>query len=109
MLTKRDPFLDAIMIVADRVAVFVCLTAVGSLLMWGVVCRIALRTSDGVAFQLAIEVLTGRTGRVAETLFALTFILAAFGTSLLSFALFALWRRRARVSAGHLRGPQQGV
>lgn len=107
-MTTRDPFLHAIVIVADRIAVLVCLAAVGSTLLWDIVCRFAFGP-PGLAFQLAIEVLTGRAGRVAEAVFALTLAFAAISTTLLSFGLFALWRRRARLNAGHLRGSQQGV
>ena len=108
-MTKRDPFLHAIMIVADRVAVLTCLTVIGCGLLWDAVCRFALGTSDGLAFELALHILTGRAGRLAETLFALTLFLAATGTCALSFGLFGLWRRRARPNAGHLRGPQEEV
>ena len=107
-MTTRDPFLHAIIVIADRVAVLTCLAAIGCGLLWEAVCRFAFGTSDGLAFELALRIFAGRAGRLAEALFALTFFLAVITTSALSFGLFALWRRRARPNSGHLRGPQQG-
>ena len=104
-MTTRDPFLHAIMIVGDRFAVFVCLSAISAALMWILVCRITFGTSDGLPYALLLEILNGQAGRAVEVLFALTCGIAVMSTSALCYVLFQLWRRRARIRAGHLRGP----
>jgi hypothetical protein len=104
-VSSPDPFVRSIVIILDRVAVLLSLSAVGCALVWDATCQHAFG-SNALAFELALRVLAHRGDPILETLFALTLALAVISTSVLSFGLFALWRRRARLAEQHVRGPR---
>ena len=106
-MRTHDPFLRAIGIVLDRLAVFTALCVLAFVLIWEAVCRYGLGLSAEQALGLALRAVSHGGDRPSVTLLVLTAAVAALSMSWVSVGLFTLWRRRAIVGAGHLRGPRE--
>lgn len=103
-MTLRDPFLISLSILLDRVAVFLILSVVSFMLLWSAVWERGLGLSWTFAFVQLQGIFSGQVERVIVVLFTLTLAVAVLGSGLLSFWLFARWRRRGELGASHLRG-----
>ena len=102
----RDPFLNSIGIVLDRIAVWAALTSANFMVLWAAVWQRGLRLHWSVAIQQLEIVITGTATPLTRTLFALTLAVAALVTSGLCVWLFARWRREGELRGAHVRGPR---
>jgi hypothetical protein len=105
-VSNRDPFFRSVLIIADRIAVFLALSTLALLLIWDAVCRHTLGLFELDALRVAISVVRGRATAIEATLFVLAAAAALMGTAIVSRVLFSLWRRRAQIDEGHVRGPK---
>lgn len=105
-MSARDPFLNSLLIVLDRAAVWLALTGVSFMVLWAVVWQRGLQFSWTLAMRQLQAVFTGGAERLTLTLFALTLAVAVLGTSGLCAWLFACWRRQGELRGGHVRGPR---
>jgi hypothetical protein len=104
-MSARDPFLRSILVVVDRIAVYLVLTGLAFVLLWEQVCKRALRAGYEDALRFLIVVVRGDPPPVLMCLLMLTLTVAALSVGVVCYALFSLWSRRARVQVGYVRGP----
>jgi hypothetical protein len=102
----HDPFFRSIVIIVNRVIVFVSAAVFDSALLWDLVCRRWLGLSHVDALKTANAVWTGTAYPILTALFKLTVAFAVALTTIIAGALYLLWRRRAEISEGHVRGPR---
>lgn len=105
-MSTRDPFLRSVLVIADRIAVFLVLSTLALLLIWDAVCRHTLSLLELDALRVAVSVIRGRATAIEATLFVLAAVAALMATAIISLVLFSLWRRRAQIDEGHVRGPK---
>jgi hypothetical protein len=102
----RDPFLNSIGIVLDRVAVWTALTGANFVVIWAGVWQRGLGLHWSVAVKQLESVVTGTATPLTRTLFALTLTVALLATSGVCMWLFARWQRQGELHGRHVRGPR---
>jgi hypothetical protein len=105
-MSTRDPFLRSILVIADRIVVYLVLSALAFTLLWELMCRRALGAAYADALRVLLVVARGAASPVLMALLTLTGLVALLSVAIVCYALFSLWNRRARVRSGHVRGPQ---
>lgn len=107
-MTVRDPFLRAILVVADRTVVFLVLCVIVCTLLWEFLCTRELHMTSIDALRCALALARGESAPFITVAFGLTATVAILVSSILSTGLFVIWRRRARVESSQVRGPLSG-
>jgi hypothetical protein len=104
-MSARDPFLRALLVVLDRTIVFLVLCALVCALLWEFVCTRGLGMNDLDALRGALALMRGDAAPVIAVAFGLTATVSVLASGIVSAVLFGIWRRRARVASGQVRGP----
>ena len=104
-MSVRDPFLRALLIVIDRVIVFLVLCALMCALLWELICTRALDMSALDSLQSVLAIVRGAGSPVNVVTFGLTATVSVLSSVIISAVLFVAWRRRAHVDSTHVRGP----
>lgn len=104
-MSNRDPFLRALLVVLDRTIVFLVVCALVCALLWEFVCTRGLGMTGIGALRSALALTRGGAGKVITVIFGLTATVSVLASGIVSAVLFAIWRRRARVASGQVRGP----
>jgi hypothetical protein len=107
-VSSRDPFLRAVLIVIDRMMVFAILVGVLFTLTWDVASRAGLGLRHFEAAAMVWRVVRGEAPPAATVIAALALVTSVLLSAIVSAGLFWLWRRRAELSGGHVRGPRIG-
>lgn len=105
-MSIRDPFLNSIGIVLDRVAVWTALTGANFMVIWAAVWQRGVGLRWSVAVKQLESVVTGTATSLTRTLFVLTLTVAVLATSGVCMWLFARWRRQGELRGIHVRGPR---
>jgi hypothetical protein len=105
---KRDPFLNRIFIILDRLSAWLWLVAVFSALLWSLVWQTGLGFSGQEAFRQFIRFVTGHADRPGLVISLLVLSDAVFLVTLLSVWSFNRWNRTGKLHKEHLRGTRLG-
>jgi len=105
-MSIRDPFLNSIGILLDRVAVWTALAGANFMVIWAAVWQRGLGLRWSVAVKQLESVVTGTATPLTQTLFVLTLTVAVLATSGVCVWLFTRWRRQGELRGAHIRGPR---
>ncbi len=105
---RRDPFLNSIIIVVYRVAVWLFLAVIYALVLWYLVLQRGFGFDDGDTFRQLIRLVTGNADRTTLVIGVLTLSNAALLSGLLSIWLFSRWKQSGELQSRHIRGSRLG-
>lgn len=105
-MSIRDPFLNSICILLDRVAVWTALASTNFMVIWAAVWQRGLGLRWSVAVKQLESVVTGTATPLTQTLFVLTLTVAVLATSGVCVWLFTRWRGQGELQGAHIRGPR---
>lgn len=101
---RRDPFLNRLFIILDRLSAWLWLVAVFGALLWSLVWQTGLGFSGQETFWQFIRFVTGNADRTGIVISLLILGNAALLVSLISIWLFNRWNRSGELQKQHLRG-----
>lgn len=101
---RRDPFLNRIFIIFDRMSAWLWLALVISALLWSATWQTGLQFSGENALRQFVRFVTGNADRTTNIISFLILTNALMLASLLSVWLFNRWNRSGELRKEHLRG-----
>lgn len=101
---RRDPFLNRIFILFDRLSAWLWLVLVISALLWSATWQTGLQFSAEHSLRQFYLFVTGNADRTTNVISLLILTNAVMLASLLSVWLFNRWNRSGKLGKEHLRG-----
>lgn len=101
---KRDPFLNRLLIIIDRLSAWLLLVAASGALLWSLIWQNGLKFSGSEALALFLQFATGNADRATTVIGILTLSNAILLVSLISIWLFRRWQRSGELRWEYLRG-----